>query len=542
MRVQGLAEGPPGRTPWWVTLFLFGVAAFWAIALMGSGHVGMDEAQQLAQAWRLTQGGTLYQSVWEFAAPLPLVAMSWLFAFTGPSLDVARGVAAALALLSVVASYRLSRLLGAPPFWASLASAGIAWGATPLALLWYHHGWSQALMLAAFVALAEALRRPQAAPWAAGAGLLAGLATLCTQSLLPVLLGAWGVAALLARWEGRWRTVGLEPWLLLSGLCLPWALATLAFALQGGALAFWSQVWWWPWLHYVGEASGNLVRPFTDVAELLFPFGREAMPHSVWLGRVVAWVGFALVGPVACALWLGGLAMGGGKAEAGQAPLRAALGVALCLQLAVVLRGRADLAHFQMSSPLACVFLAAWVGPCWVAAAAWAGAPEGRLALRLPAMLWLVLVLLAGGSSLWSLRQLQQKGLWAPGALDGLQRQEPALKALRQHVPQGGRLFAFPVWGQAYLFGGVQPATRFMLLTRQDYHYHGPEEYAAFRADWAASPPDAVAILDVPASLGVAQWGGQPDLSGYQQVYQGPWRMGSTLVPLSLWTRQRGRP
>lgn len=540
--MPGLEVGQVGR--WGPLAVLVAIAMGWAAALVGSGHVGMDEANTLATAWRVAQGDRLYQEAWEFIAPWPFEAMALLYGWWGPSLDLARGVAALWALLTAGVAYRLARALGAGPWWALAAPAAIAWGSTPLALLWYHHGWSQPLLLLALLCAAEAIAKPKALSWFL-AGLCGAAAGLCTQSLtlvaFPALSTAWALWALAPQQPGRAKAGGA----LLAGLALPWALTTLAFAWQGGALAFWTQVWWWPATHYRLPGSGNEVRPWTDLGALLFPFGREAMSYPAWLLRGVAWGGWSLVQPLAVlGAWAACLRVfRPGFSGPWPSPMAWAMAVGLLLQLAVLWRGRSDLAHAQMSSHLACVWLSAWAARLWAEAGPWRdGQGEAPGLLRAVALGWLALVLAAGGSQAWQLRALVKAGRWCPGGLDAQLRATPAMQALAQHRRPGDRLFAFPAWGVGYLLGGVKPATRYTLFTRLDDRYYDASEYAAFRADWAASPPDLVALLDVSATEAVPQWGGQPSLQAYRLVHEGRFVLGSQAVPFSLWRRKAARP
>lgn len=519
-----------------------GIGLSWALTLVGSGHVGMDEVGQLAQAWRVAQGARLYQDAWEFAAPLPPHAMALVYAWTGPSLDLARAVAGALALATVWALRRLARDLGAGPWAATAAVLVVAWGCTPWARIAYHHWWAQAFLACGLALLAHREASEEAWwPWL-GAALLLSLAGLSTQSLAPVGLAAWLLA-----WALAWAAQGLaRPGQVLAGglviWALPWAAFALHFAWLGDGWLWWRQLWWWPWHHYRQPASGNAVWPVSDWAALYFPLGARAEPYPVWLARVASGVGAALALP-----WMAAVVLGQGalrwrsllapQAAAGR--LQAVVGFAVVAQAWLWFQGRSDMVHAHMAAPLALVLGAAWASEAWriAAASALVGSWPHRQGLLL---LWGLAV--ASGLAGWGeWRWLHREGLWHPGGLDAWLRQDPGMVALAKAGGRGRSLFAFPLWGPAYLLGGARPATRFMLLTPQGQRYHGPEEYAAFRADWAQAPPDLVAVLDHSASEAVLAWGGAPDLRGYRLVHQGRTRMGSGWVPLSLWRQEPPR-
>lgn len=521
----------PPRT--WAALPLalaWGALALWVgLQCLAQPLVHYDEGAQLAQAWRWAQGEALYREVWEFIAPLPLALMALVFAWVGPQVEGARLLALGFALALLWGVQRSVRQLGGGPWLAWLAALGVALGALGSFKAYYHHWLAWAFVAASCVAWGEAVAAAttRRSAWAFGvAGALGGLASLCTQSQL--LLVGLAQALPLGMWlRGRaWPEVGrlLGAWAL--GWALPWAVVLLAFAWTGGLGALMQQLWVWPATHYRQAGGANEVWPFTDWGGTFFPFYGSGLSPWAWAVALWAALGAAMM-PWAAALgalpaagalgwaWLRGRALGPRGALA-----LVWVGVA-CLALAQAVQGRADLTHFRMASVPAWVLALAWLGCLGRQAKASPSALGGALGLGGPAVgVGLLLALLVAHEGRLA-RQDWRSGRLDLRLTDSVLRSK-ALVALRPWVRPGARVQAYPGSAWLLMHSGGRPATRFTTLFPLHDRYHGPEEHAAFRADWRAHPPEVVVLTRKAPAQVQAEWGAYPDLKAYRLVAEVP--------------------
>lgn len=535
---EGLAaEKAHGASPWaWVA----GAAWLWlSLRLAFVALSGNDELNQLAQAWRVAQGDRLYQGVWEFAAPLPLLAAALAFKLAGgPSLLLARMLASLVVALALSGLWRLGRALGLAPWAGALAAWGFAWGAFPGYPAYYHHWCALAALLWALAWGARASQGQAGATAWAASGACAAVAAWCTQSSGPVALGALGLMGLAWAWRGgawapAWRAAGAG----LAGALGVTALVSAFFAWQGGLGSLWHQVWVWPATHYRLPGGTNDVWPLSDLGAMFFPMWAQAMSPWLWLGRVVGLSTTALLPLVgafagaAVVAWR--LALLPWHPLSAQAPARLGFALALALVGAMAWRGKADWTHLAEAAPLASLAWAWWASQS-AALLARQQALGLRLALLGPTLAlgaWLSLCGLDEARALHRAWRAGQVG-WS---IDAIQRGTPFQQALRQHLRPGGRLWAFPSSGSAYLFGGGRHATRFGLLMPLWDRYNGPEDYEALRADWRAQPPEVVVLVGRTGAKAVLEWGGAPDLGAYRRVGVYPGPPGEEAIPHELW-------
>lgn len=496
------SQSPPA--PAWGPLALAMGAWLWASwALLAWHQSPMDEANQLAQAWRVAQGATLYGDLWEFAGPLPLVVMAGVYRCLGPGLESARVLAALILGANMALVARLAWRLGASPWGACWAACVVALGATPYLRAYYHHWGAWALALAAWnwVALPKATSEgppPHSGPGAfLWAGFLAGLAAWAN-----LMVGAAaGLALACGALALPWAQLGRRWGLLLLGFGLTLAAGSVLFAPRGDLAALWQHIFWWPATHYKQAGGINDVAPFSDWGSFLRQGGQSP---GLWAWDVASKVGLQVLhglGPLVFLCLAGARLMGAGQASKAQGPwpLFWLVGVGACLGTALAWKGRADHTHLA----LACLPSLPLLASLWPRRGRWAG---------------VVLLLLLVGQEFRSARAFWQEGRLGWGLDASIARSE-GIQWFRAQLPEGGRVQSFPCDGLLHLFSSARLASPYALVHPVGARYWHEAEHERFRRMMLADPPDLIWVS--------GPWIGQEDLK--------------LLVGPRLWSQYRWR-
>lgn len=538
------------RTPWpaWATwlwaLLSLSVALQYLLTLTSP----YDETAQMVQAWRWAQGEVMYRDVFEFAGPLPLAVNALLDALLGyPWMEGTRLLAGCFAAALLWSIARFAWLMGVPPALALAASFGVAFGALPGYRAYYHHWVAWAFVVAAMVVVAKAMLaapRSEASPWPwAIAGALAALASMSTVTMGFLAVGTVGAGALVSAWcqALSWRRLGLRVGLLVVAFLLPWALLLAYFAWHGAAGAMLHQVWVWPFTHYRSPGNANDVWPLTDLDMRFFPMKYWGVSPWAWAAALITGVGtgvlpffagLAAFGVLAAQVWAW-LWQGRRPGGVGQAAFM--LAVALVLEGLHVVMGRGDLSHLRFGAPLAFVAWALWGTVCWRQAKALRLGPVA-LALAVPTLSFLGFTSLATASDWRTFRGEWRAGKVGLGLTERF-RSTALVQLLLQHVPPGGRVTVYPGCAPALLLGGAPSGSSFTTLLGPEAKYNDAVEYARFRAEWKARPPEAVVLLSDDAARTLAHFGGEPNLKAYRFWGQFPGFPGDESSVYQLWVK-----